>query len=184
MTNSNPYHVFMLPDLEAYVQGVKFKNKLKKWSKAQGFRELSPENLKEWCLDSFVMDSLLKMNQFHTSPFNSPVSPMTPEICVSAWDVPPCRGNLLDDYKLSTGYLPSTNSECEQLKHTRIKRIWRRVTRHKNEHDKSSDFYQASTLAPTRSLVLTDSRTNKYSSIPCHLNTQGSTNVLRLLELI
>ncbi|KAG0675856.1 hypothetical protein C6P43_004610 [Kluyveromyces marxianus] len=87
-TATNTYHVFMLPDLEAYVHGLKFKNKLKRWGKSQGFKELSPDNLKEWCTDSFVLDSLLKVNNYKTSPLNSPISPMTPEFPHALWQLP------------------------------------------------------------------------------------------------
>ncbi|BAO42577.1 hypothetical protein FIM1_5051 [Kluyveromyces marxianus] len=214
-TATNTYHVFMLPDLEAYVHGLKFKNKLKRWGKSQGFKELSPDNLKEWCTDSFVLDSLLKVNNYKTSPLNSPISPMTPEFPHALWQVPPCRGNLLDECKLSgpsscrcphhqhhhsstgtlgtLGTVGSQSSQGSQApqrhKSAKIKRFWHKMTGQKNgeTHCPISHSLSLARSGDQRSLRLSSTKvlqTTSTKTLPYPSTFQGSTNVLRLLELI
>lgn len=186
-TATNTYHVFMLPDLEAYVHGLKFKNKLKRWGKSQGFKELSPDNLKEWCTDSFVLDSLLKVNNYKTSPLNSPISPMTPEFPHALWQVPPCRGNLLDECKLS-GPSSSQGSQAPQRhKSAKIKRFWHKMTGQKNGETHCPISHSLARSGDQRSLRLSSTKvlqTTSTKTLPYPSTFQGSTNVLRLLELI
>lgn len=206
MAHATSYNVFMLPDLEAYVHGIKFKSKLKKWSKSQGFKDLSPDNLKEWCTDSFVLDSLLKVNRYKSSPINLPISPLTPDISSMAWKVPPCRGNLLDDYKQSSTYKyrdfkkychNSDDSLNDNFNHrrTKFKRFWHKIKGHKNETFANSYKSSEVSTRQNRSMKLTTTKVlqptgckngddHKNQSLLYNRKCKGSTNVLRLLELI
>lgn len=196
------HQIFALPDLEAYVHGVKFKSKLRKWSKSQGFKECSPVNLKEWCTDSFVLDSLLKFNKYKSSPIDSPLSPLTPETPSLARKLPPCRGNLLDDYKQSNVVKGKDQTDFEKnartgalgigRQPTKIKRIWNKMTRHKEETSANSvrgDTSFRHSREPTKrdaTNLFYPSKINphKGGSFQYDGKCHGSTNVLRLLELI
>lgn len=197
MSSSEPnsHHIFMLPDLEAYVHGANFKSKLRKWNKSQGFKEMKNESLKEWCLDTIVLDTLLKINNYKFSPLGSPISPLTPEPKFektildrldNPWIVPPCRGNLLDDYKASTGYKSDLSiSHPPHNKRHGFKKIWRKMRRHQSYDSLKYEQFSPSCDLMNRfahSTSRTDSDSDTKYLERCQIGP-GSTNVLKLPKI-